>query len=150
MCLFAQDLRDRDFCVCTTLEREISVFVRTRLARSRFLCLFARDLRERFLCLFAQDLPERFRISVSARDLRNRDFLVLHKTFERDFCLCKTCHISSKSNNTQDRSNGRSGTSTIYQSTLETTPARSTLCRRKVEDAIRILGFPEKKTLASR
>lgn len=140
MCLFAQDLRDRDFCVCTTLEREISVFVRTRLARSRFLCLFARDLRERFLCLFAQDLRERFRISVFARDLRNRDFRVLHKT----------CEMSSKSNNTQDRSNGRSGTSTIYQSTLETTPARSTLCRRRVEDAISILGFPEKKTLASR
>ncbi len=40
MCLFAQDLRDRDFCVCATLEREISVFVRTRPAReiSVFVC----------------------------------------------------------------------------------------------------------------
>lgn len=135
MCLFAQDLRDRDLGVCTTLEREISVFVRTRLARSRFLCLFARDLRERFRCLH-----ETCEIEISVCCTR----------LSREICLCKTCEMSSNSNNTQDRSNGRSGTSTIYRSTLETTPARSTLCRRRAEDAISILGFPEKKTLASR
>lgn len=147
MSLFAQNLRDRDFCVCTTLEREISVFVRTILAReiSVFVCTrLAREISV-FVCTrFARE------ISVFAQDFRNRDFRVLHKTFERDFCLCKTCEMSSNSNNTQDRSNGGSGTSTIYRSTLETTPARSTLCRRRVEDAISILGFPEKKTLASR
>ncbi len=141
-----------------TCEIEISVFAQH--LRERFLCLFARDSRERFLCSVCTRLAREIlvfvctrlarEISVFARDFRNRDFRVLHKTFERNFCLCKTCEMSSNSNNTQDRSNGGSGTSTIYRSTLETTPARSTLCRRRVEDAISILGFPEKKALASR
>ncbi len=65
MCLFAQDLRDRDFCVCTTLEREISVFVRTRLAREISVFVCTRLARE---------------ISVFARLARCRRTATTHKT----------------------------------------------------------------------